>query len=74
LAARRRAGGGGLHAVALADEQLDAQLVLQLADLLADRAVGDEQLAGGAAVAAMPGGGFKGGQGGKGGRRMAIGC
>lgn len=51
---------GQQHALPVANEESDtAQLLFQTADVMADGAVGETQLIGGAAVVEVPGGGFK---------------
>ena len=53
-------GLGDDQALALAVEQLEAELLLQRLDLVADRALRDEQLLGGAREALVPRGGLEG--------------
>ena len=57
------AGFGEHEALALAIEQLDAELGLERLDLVADRALGDEQLLGRAGEALVPRRGLEGLQG-----------
>lgn len=54
---------GQAHVAPLADKQLDPQTLLQPPDLLADRRLGDEQLLGGAGIAAVAGRRLEGVQG-----------
>src|SRR5260370_40967293 len=53
------AGRGNLEALALAAEELDAELGLKGPDLLAHRALGDVKLLGGTSEAFVAGGGFE---------------
>ncbi len=62
--------GSGLHLATPALEQRRPQLLFQLANLVADRTVGDAQLGGGAAEVSVAGSGLEGTQGGK--RRQAA--
>jgi len=53
------AGGGDLEALALAVEQLEAELCFQRLHLLADRALGDVKFIGGAREALVAGSGLE---------------
>ncbi|MNF99337.1 hypothetical protein D3C84_822300 [compost metagenome] len=59
-------GHGRTDLPAFADEQRHAQLLFELADLMADGAVGDAQLCGGPAEVGVAGGAFEGFEGCKG--------
>jgi len=65
LQALHQASGGDGRAdlPAFADEQRDAELLFELTDLVADRAVGDAQLGGSPAEMRVAGGAFEGSQG-----------
>ncbi len=67
LAAIAAAGVGQLHAAAGAGEQFGAQPLLEIADMAADRGMGDKQFGCGIGEAFVPGGGFEGLQGVQGG-------
>ncbi|MNE04849.1 hypothetical protein D3C76_964110 [compost metagenome] len=56
---------GQAHLAAFADEQRNAQLLFELANLMAYGAVGDAQLGGGAAEMTVAGGALEGAQGGQ---------
>ncbi len=64
--------GTGAHLAADALEQGDAELLFELANLVADGAVGNAQLGGGTAEVAMAGGAFESAQGSQG--RQAAHC
>ncbi|CAI8810090.1 hypothetical protein EMIT0232MI5_10270 [Pseudomonas sp. IT-232MI5] len=66
-------GDGRADLSAFADEQWDAELFFELADLMADGAVGDAQFGGCPAEMRVAGGAFEGAQGGQGGKSSHVG-